>query len=67
MYRTVYRTTALFRQTTLALMQQPEIQHENIQCYQYNAETERVRKGKREIWGGGLTDISTLQQERLQT
>lgn len=53
MYRTVYRTTALFRQTTLALMQQPEIQHENIQCYQYNAETERVRKGKREIWGGG--------------
>lgn len=54
MYRTAYRTTALFRQTTLALMQQPEIQHENIQCYQYNAETERVGKGKREVGGGGL-------------
>lgn len=41
------------------------LQHENIQCYQYSAETEKVGKGEREV--GGRTDISTLQQERLQT
>ena len=41
---------------------------ENIQRYQYSAETESLGKegGKKEMWGD-ISDISTLQQERLQT